>query len=84
MQTRWIIALVTVLGVFVATGVQADDETPRATAFKVGDKVPDFAVRTLDGKSVKLSDLQSDKKRTKNGVVVLSFWCSTCVSCRGV
>ena len=51
---------------------------------KVGDKVPDFSVRTLDGKIVKLSELQKDQRRTKNGVVVLSFWCSTCHSCRDV
>jgi thiol-disulfide isomerase/thioredoxin len=45
--------------------------------------VPDFSVKTLDGKTVKLSDLQKDK-RTKQGVVVLSFWCSSCSSCRRV
>jgi thiol-disulfide isomerase/thioredoxin len=50
----------------------------------VGAKVPDFAVRALDGKAVKLSELQKDRKRTKKGVVVLSFWCSTCHSCRRV
>jgi cytochrome c biogenesis protein CcmG/thiol:disulfide interchange protein DsbE len=51
---------------------------------KVGDKVPDFVVRTLDGKSVRLSELQKDPRRTKSGIVVLSFWCSTCHSCRDV
>jgi peroxiredoxin len=51
---------------------------------KVGDNVPDFLVRTLDGKSVKLSELQKDESRTKTGVVVLSFWCTTCHSCRDV
>jgi peroxiredoxin len=50
----------------------------------VGEKVPDFEVRTLDGKTVKLSELQKDQRRTKQGVVVLSFWCSTCSSCRRV
>jgi peroxiredoxin len=56
---------------------------PQGTV-KVGDKVPDFSVRTLDGKSIKLSELRKDARRTKAGVVVLSFWCSTCHSCRDV
>src|SRR5262249_26004383 len=54
-----------------------------APQVKVGDKVPDFSVRILDGKSVKLSELQEDESRTKKGVV-LSFWCTTCHSCRDV
>src|SRR5262249_27670112 len=33
---------------------------------------------------VKLSELQKDTKRTKHGVVVLAFWCTTCHSCRDV
>jgi thiol-disulfide isomerase/thioredoxin len=60
------------------------DETAPHGGIKVGDKVPDFAVRTLDGKAVKLSELQKDERRTASGVVVLSFWCSTCHSCRDV
>lgn len=51
---------------------------------KVGDKVPDFSVGTVDGKTVKLSELQKDEKQTPKGVVVLSFWCTTCHSCRHV
>ena len=56
----------------------------RKGAVTVGEKVPDFSVRALDGKAVKLSELQKDEGRTKQGVVVLSFWCSTCSSCRRV
>jgi len=51
---------------------------------KVDDKVPDVSVRTLDGKGVSLSELRKDAKRTKTGVVVLMFWCTTCHSCRDV
>lgn len=60
------------------------EETPPQGKVKIGDKVPDFAVRTLDGESAKLSELQKDETRTKKGVVVLSFWCTTCHSCRDV
>jgi len=56
----------------------------KGMAVKVGEKVPDLTLQTLDGKSVKLSELQKDEKRTKDGVIVLSFWCSTCGSCRRV
>jgi peroxiredoxin len=56
----------------------------RDGAIAVGEKVPDFSVGTLDGKTVKLSELQKDERRTKQGIVVLSFWCSTCSSCRRV
>jgi RNA polymerase sigma factor (sigma-70 family) len=65
-------------------GAHHDKATAPQGQVKVGAKVPDFSVRTLDGKSVKLSDLEKDAKRTKNGVVVLSFWCTTCHSCRDV
>ena len=41
-------------------------------------------MRTLDGKIVKLSELQKDQRRTKKGVVVFSLWCSTCHICRDV
>src|SRR5262245_13931831 len=65
-------------------GAHHDKEAAPQGKVKVGDNVPDFSVRTPDGKSVKLSELQKDAKRTKNGVVVLSFWCTTCHSCRDV
>jgi peroxiredoxin len=56
----------------------------RDGALTVGETVPDFSVRTLDGKTVKLSELQKDDTQTKQGIVVLSFWCTTCGSCRRV
>jgi peroxiredoxin len=65
-------------------GDHHDEGNAPQGSVKVGDKVPDFSVRTLDGKTVKLSELQKDEKRTKKGVVVLSFWCKTCHSCRHV
>ena len=53
--------------------------TQDAKRLVLGEKVPDFAVTDLAGKTVKLSDLQ---KRTESGVVSLTFWCTTCHSCR--
>jgi len=58
------------------------DEAKRKGVITVGDKVPDFSVRTLAGKTVTLGELLKDEKRTKKGIVVLTFWCSTCSSCR--
>ena len=58
--------------------------TPGSPGVKVGDKVPDISIKMLDGKSIKLSELREDEKRTTTGVVVLSFWCTTCHSCRHV
>jgi peroxiredoxin len=45
----------------------------------VGDKVQDFTVTDIAGKTWKLSELQ---KRTDSGVVSLTFWCTFCHSCR--
>jgi peroxiredoxin len=63
-------------------GGHHDNPTAPQGAVQVGDKVPDFVVRTLDGKSVTISELQRDESQTKLGIVVLSFWCTTCHSCR--
>jgi RNA polymerase sigma factor (sigma-70 family) len=63
----------------------SDDGKPPAEAHvAVGQKVPDFTVTDLDGRKVTLRELQKDRKRTKKGVIVLSFWCSFCGSCRRV
>ena len=78
------VALVAVAGALVAIATLANDKQGPKGAVLVGENVPDFSLRTLDGKDLKLSDLQKDEKRTKKGVVVLSFWCSTCDSCRRV
>jgi thiol-disulfide isomerase/thioredoxin len=45
--------------------------------------VPDFEI-TIGGKKWKLSELQKNAVLTKDGTVVLTFWCSFCHSCRHV
>src|SRR5205823_14576203 len=38
----------------------------------------------LDGRVIQFSELRKDAMRAHHGVIVLSFWCSTCSSCRRV
>jgi thiol-disulfide isomerase/thioredoxin len=78
-----VIALVACLTLVGLRGAKAEDERLRK-GISVGVKVPDFTVRTLANTSVTLRELQKDERQTKKGVVVLSFWCSTCHSCRHV
>jgi peroxiredoxin len=53
--------------------------TQNSKRLAIGDKVPDFTVIDVAGKTWTLSDLQ---KRTESGVVSLTFWCTFCHSCR--
>jgi thiol-disulfide isomerase/thioredoxin len=50
----------------------------------VGQSTPDFAMKTVTGKTVKLRELASDKQNNSSGITVLTFWCSFCGSCRHV
>ena len=59
--------------------VQAKDQP-----LVIGQATPDFAMKTLTGKTVKLRELASDKKNNSSGITVLTFWCSFCGSCRRV
>ncbi len=65
--------------VLVAGCLIAADTKPKPVA--VGDKVPEISLTDLDGKKLTLGELH---KRTPQGAVVLSFWCSFCDSCREV
>jgi peroxiredoxin/YHS domain-containing protein len=52
-----------------------------AAGLAIGQKVPEFSVTDVRGKTWTLSDLQ---KSAPSGVVSLTFWCSFCHSCRHV
>jgi thiol-disulfide isomerase/thioredoxin len=62
---------------------ELDHATYNTKKIAIGDKVPDFEV-TINGKKLKLSELQKNAAMTENGTLMLTFWCSFCHSCRHV
>ena len=67
----------------ISDHAQTDDHGAIADQVQIGDQVPDFEV-TLNGKQWKLSALRKESKRTGDGTIVLTFWCSVCHSCRDI
>jgi RNA polymerase sigma factor (sigma-70 family) len=57
-------------------------EEPLKGPLVVGQQVADFSVTDLAGKELRFSEMRQAAKRAKKGVIVLSFWCSFCGSCR--
>jgi peroxiredoxin len=51
---------------------------------EIGEKAPDFTVVDRDGNSWQLAELHEKAKLKQPGIVVLTFWCSYCQSCRHV
>jgi thiol-disulfide isomerase/thioredoxin len=66
----------------VAAAMLVAADKPKA--LHVGDKVPDFTVTDLNGKTWKLSQLHEKAGLKKRVPIVLTFWCSFCHSCRHV
>ena len=87
-MVKKIIAAVLLLGLLTVAIVQAMDkkaETPKkntsdttetqAQGLKIGDKAPNFELKTLTGKTVKLSSFKGKK-------VMLNFWATWCPPCK--
>ncbi|MBQ8656053.1 MAG: alpha/beta fold hydrolase [Prevotella sp.] len=70
------VLLLTALAAKAQFGPVADEDTKYATELiKPGTVAPDFKMKTIDGKTFKLSQL-------KGKTVVLDFWASWCPDCR--
>jgi peroxiredoxin len=78
-----VLAAVVLIALFTVAIVQAmgKDETNGTSAnsgnvgIEIGDIAPDFELKTLDGKTVKLSDYKGQK-------VMLNFWATWCPPCK--
>ena len=50
-----------------------------APAQPLGKALPEFGFQTIGGEELSLSEL---RKKSPTGVVLLTFWCTECASCR--
>ena len=61
--------------IFVITAMFVTVFIPAASALSSGEKVPDFTLADLSGKSVSLEDFKGQR-------VILNFWATWCEPCR--
>ncbi|KAB2329748.1 redoxin domain-containing protein [Cytobacillus depressus] len=65
-----------VMGVAVVQAMEKDEpKSDHLTGLNVGLTAPDFELKTLEGKTVKLSDFRGKK-------VMLNFWATWCPPCK--
>ncbi|HYK74068.1 MAG TPA: redoxin domain-containing protein [Pseudoneobacillus sp.] len=81
-MVKKVIAAVVLIVLFIVAIVQAMDHKstedtiePASAGIKIGTKAPDFELKTLNGESVKLSELKGKK-------VILNFWATWCPPCK--
>ncbi|MEC9097458.1 MAG: TlpA disulfide reductase family protein [Planctomycetota bacterium] len=70
--------------VVLFSGVASLGTAGELKTYHLGDTIPNFKIRTLQGRKTSLQAIQADEKNNSSGITVLTFWCSFCGSCRRV
>ena len=68
--------------VILFSGVASLGTAGELKTYHLGDTIPNFKIRTLQGRKTSLQAIQADEKNNSSGITVLTFWCSFCGSCR--